>query len=130
MTHHAHDSNRRPRMAIGALLFVAAALALSDTPAAWSTFYINLWPDGRVPYRFADAADTDWWGDAAVPVPGPGAGTLQQKWRDEMDSWEAAMRSLRGFLVVVARNWMALRHHRAMLEAIGQRRTRSGAIRG
>ena len=92
MTHYTYDSARRPRMAIGALLLVVAALAQSDAPAAWSAFDLYLWPDGRVPYRFADAADTDWWGAPAVPVPGPGAGSLQEKWRDEMDNWEATMR--------------------------------------
>jgi hypothetical protein len=63
-------------------------LVLGDTLSAWSNFNLYLWPDGRVPYRWADANDTDWWGDAAVPL------TVAQRRavRAEMDAWEAAMR--------------------------------------
>ena len=91
MTHQLNASTRRPRLAIGSLVFVAVALTLSDTPAGWTRFDLYLWPDGRVPYRFADAADTDWWGDAAVPVPNTGNPSVRDQLQREMKNWEAAM---------------------------------------
>jgi hypothetical protein len=87
MKRQSNEPPRRLRYASGCMLGLAIAFCLVDSPSAWTRLDINLWPGGRVPYRFADAADDDWWGDAAVLLTGAELGLV----RAEMDNWEEAM---------------------------------------
>ena len=50
---------RSLRSAFACILGLAIAFCPVDSLSAWTRFDIYLWPDGRVPYRFADAADDD-----------------------------------------------------------------------
>ena len=55
--------------------------------AAEESFDIALWPNGRVPFRFADTTDIDRWDTAAVPLSsGDVTEVLVQMW-----VWNTAM---------------------------------------
>lgn len=77
-------------MRAGMLLTIVAVGLFVGTPTtlAASGFVINLWPNGRVPYRFADALDTDWFGDPAIAL----SKAQETAVRTEMDNWQEAMR--------------------------------------
>jgi hypothetical protein len=81
------DTQRTLRRAIGCMLTFAAMLTLSDGVRAWTNFNIYLWPNGRVPYRFATAADVDRFGQPAVPL----TAATENLVRAEMAVWEEAL---------------------------------------
>ena len=58
-----------------------SCLACSPPADADTTFDVSLWPGGRIPFRFADAADLDPWGLPAQSIDVP-----QSDVRDQMRS--------------------------------------------
>lgn len=73
-------------------LILAALVSLTALPieaGADTPFELYLWPGGRVPYRFADAADVDWQGAPAVPM--PAGDNVRLQIRNEMDVLQDAV---------------------------------------
>jgi hypothetical protein len=93
------DTKRAVMKNFNRSVIVAAAIALAavlggphgelhaDVPLTWS---VNTWPDGRIPYRFATAADDAWDGTAAVVM----SASTKDLVRAQMAIWEASVSSL------------------------------------